>query len=137
MQLRQPAVSAPLGHAQISRFAFFRQWLQFGLVASAFLFLIGCGKQGLSSHDSDAFKAAEPELKSKWDTAMAASQTNGYLVVYTTLQDLRAQTNLSPDQIKAVDEFLGGVGTRMYNAANKGDTEATKALKEIQANKRR
>jgi len=98
--------------------------------------LTGCGKS-LKVHDSGAFNAAAPELKAKWDTAMAAWGTNGYLVTYNTLQDLRGQSSLSADQAKAVDEFIGVVGTKMFNAANKGDPEATKAVKEIQSNRRR
>ena len=84
-------------------------------------------------HDSDAFKSAPPEIKSQWDTAVAAAKANGYLAAYTTLQNLRAQTNLDDAQGKAVEQLIGVVGTRMFKAANDGDPEAVKAMKEIQS----
>jgi hypothetical protein len=95
--------------------------------------LAGCGKGGLSVHDSGAFKSAPPELKTSWDLAVAAAKTNGYALAYSTLETLRTQTNLDAGQTKAVEELIGIVGTRVFNAANSGDPEATKALKEIQS----
>jgi hypothetical protein len=87
--------------------------------------------------ESGAFQTAAPELKSQWETAFAASATNGYVVAISTLQNLRTQANLTAEQIKAVDELNGVVGTRLFNAANKGDPEAVKALKEVQSLTRR
>jgi len=97
------------------------------------LSVTGCGQGGLSVRDSGEFQGAAPELKTQWQTAVQAAKTNGYLVAYTTLQKLQTQTGLNPAQAKAVEELLGVVGTRMFNAANNGDPEATKAVKEVQA----
>jgi hypothetical protein len=100
------------------------------------LLLAGCGR-GLAVRDSGAFQTAPPELKAQWETGLAAAKTNGYLVAYTTLDALRSQTNLDAAQAKAVEELIGIVGTRMFNAANAGDPEATKALKEVQSRAKR
>jgi hypothetical protein len=99
--------------------------------------ITGCGKRPLAVHDSDAFQTAAPELKRQWQIAFAAAKTNGYLVAYSNLQNLRAQPSLTAPQATAVEELLGVVGTRMFNAANNGDPEATKALKEVQATAKR
>ena len=118
-----------------------RGWLQFGtafaLLAAATLMMTGCGKRPLAVHDSDAFQASAPELKRQWQIAFAAAKTNGYLVAYSNLQNLRSQPNLTAPQATAVEELIGVVGTRMFNAANNGDPEATKALKEVQATAKR
>lgn len=99
----------------------------------------GCsrGPDSLAMHDSSAFQSAPAELKGMWDTALSAAKTNGYAVAYSNLQKLQAQKNLNAEQSKAVEELLGVVGTRMFNAANNGDPEATKALKEVDSNRRR
>jgi len=109
----------------------------FGLVVAVFLLITGCGRGGLAVRDSGAFRSASSELKGQWDLAMAAAQTNGYLLAYTNLQSLQGRTGLTAEQSKAVEEMLGVVGTRMFNAANQGDAEATKALKEVQATSKR
>jgi hypothetical protein len=99
----------------------------------------GCsrGPGSLAVRDSSAFQSAPAELKSMWDTALSAAKTNGYAVAYSNLQKLQAQKTLNAEQSKAVEELLGVVGTRMFNAANNGDPEATKALKEVDSNRRR
>ena len=97
----------------------------------------GCGQGGLGVHDSGEFQGAAPELKAQWQTAVQAAKTNGYVVAYTTLQKLQTQPGLSAAQAKAAEDLLGVVGTRMFKAANDGDPEATKALKEVQAGAKR
>ncbi len=108
---------------------------QLFVVVSA-AFLLGCNR-GPALHDSNAFQSASPELKTMWATAYAAAKTNGYVLAYSTLQNLRNQTNLDAQQIQAVDELIGVVGTRMFDAANKGNPEAVKALQEVQTTTRR
>jgi hypothetical protein len=115
----------------------FRLVAALGLAASFGLGVTGCDKGGLSVHDSGEFQAASPEVKSQWQTAVEAAKTNGYLVAYTTLQKLQAQPGLTAGQSNAVVELSGVVGTRMFNAANNGDPEATKALKEVQDSTKR
>lgn len=90
----------------------------------------GCNR-GLAIKESSAFNSAPAELKTQWDSAFAASKTNGYAYASLTLQSLRAQTNLNAEQISAVDELMGVVGARMVKAANDGDPQAVKALKEV------
>jgi hypothetical protein len=106
------------------------------VLAAGVLALLGCNR-GPALPNSNAFQSAAPELKGRWTTAYAAAQTNGYLLAYSTLQTLRAETNLNAQQIQAVDELIGVVGTRMLNAANKGDSEAVKALQQVQSMSRR
>lgn len=97
----------------------------------------GCNRQSLTVRDSDSFKSAPPEIKAAWQTAVAAAKTNGYLTAYTRLESLQTNSDLSAEQSKAVTDLLGVVGTRMFNAANQGDPEATKAVQEIQATAKR
>jgi hypothetical protein len=99
--------------------------------------LAGCNHQSLTVRDSDSFKSATPEIRAVWQTAVAAAKTNGYLSAYTSLQSLQTNSNLTAEQSKAVTDLLGVVGTRMFNAANQGDPEATKALQEVQASAKR
>jgi hypothetical protein len=104
--------------------------------ALALLFTTACN-QGVSVRDSGSFESAPADLKTLWQVSVAAAKTNGYLAAYTNLQTLQAQSGLSSEQAKAVESLIGVVGTRMFNAANKGDPEATKALKEVESLKRR
>ncbi|HSU52669.1 MAG TPA: hypothetical protein VLT36_01270 [Candidatus Dormibacteraeota bacterium] len=95
--------------------------------------MLACNRQSLSVHDSESFKSATPQLQSSWQACVAGAKTNGYLFAYTNLLALQSQSGLTPEQSKAVEDLMGVVGTRMFEAANKGDAEATKALKQVQA----
>src|SRR5262249_21784789 len=88
-------------------------------------------KVSSASASSTAFQGAPPANKTLWDTSVEALKTNGYVAAYGNLQKLRGQTNLDAEQTKAVDELLGYIGTTLFEKANKGDAEATKALQEI------
>lgn len=108
---------------------------QRSLLAAAFLALLtlgvtGCNR-GPAIRESSAFDSADPALKSKWQLAVATGKTNGYSIAYSTLMALQSQPNLTPEQAKAVEDLLGAVGARISIAANKGDPEAVKALREI------
>jgi hypothetical protein len=113
---------------------------RFALSFCVLLFMAGatgCNRQSLSVRNSESFKSAAPELKATWQTAVVAAKTNGYLSAYTNLHSLQTNSSLNAEQSQAVTDLLGVVGTRMFNAANEGDPEATKALKEVQASAKR
>jgi len=92
----------------------------------------GCGRSGtIGSGAGAAFDSADAELKARWETAVAADRTNGYVVAYSTLIGLRHPTKVTPDQLRAVSALLDSLTTRLYAAAQKGDSEAQAAAREI------
>jgi outer membrane lipoprotein-sorting protein len=55
--------------------------------------LSGCGDSSakVSSADLKAFDSAPAEVKLAWTTALAASETNGYVLAVSTLRGLAGQ----------------------------------------------
>jgi hypothetical protein len=97
-----------------------------GLVALAGFLAIGCGKSVGSG--AKAFDSANAEIKAVWDKGMTAATAKDYATALLAFQELRARTDLTPAQIKAVEQTATTVSDQMYEAANKGDAEATKAI---------
>ena len=102
------------------------------LLALAVLVIAGCGRDpaALGAHNSKLFESAEAPIKSEWQTAMAAVNTNGYVTAVVTLQKLQ-QMKLTPQQLDAVNQTVTAVSDQMYQAANKGDARAKQALEEL------
>ncbi|HWH71406.1 MAG TPA: hypothetical protein VNT26_18670, partial [Candidatus Sulfotelmatobacter sp.] len=75
----------------------FSVWGMVGLLA---LGLAGCGKNAASvgSRNAKLFQSANPQIKTQWDTAMAAVKTNGFVVSIVTLRNLQ-QASLTPEQL--------------------------------------
>ncbi len=100
------------------------------------LLLVGCGQKtasGPSPADKQAFDKAPPQLKQVWDQALEADQTNGYVLEQRLLYGLLKQP-LAPEQQAAVSNQIAGVGKRLYDAADKGNTAALEALRELRRN---
>ena len=93
---------------------------------------IGCHKDpgAVAAQNTSLFQSADPQVKLAWDTAQAAAATNGYVVAITSLRKLR-QGNLSPEQLKAVDQTLTSLNERMYTASNKSDAAASQAIQDL------
>ncbi|HEY9175627.1 MAG TPA: hypothetical protein VI136_25390 [Verrucomicrobiae bacterium] len=87
---------------------------------------IGCGKSAGSG--AKAFNSANAEIKAIWDKGMAAATAKDYATALLTFRQLSARTDLTPDQVKAVEQTATAVNDQMYEAANKGDAEALKAI---------
>ncbi len=102
------------------------------LLASACLFLQGCGDNGysLSKQDLAAFKDATPEMKQAWEQGLKADKANDYLTAGTNYRSLLTKS-ITPDQLVAVQTALGGLNYRMNDAAAKGDASAKKAIEAL------
>lgn len=102
------------------------------------LVVAGCKKDaaGLGSQYAKAFDAAAPELKTRWQAALAAVNTNGYTVAVLTLREL-SQGTLTPDQSQAVTETLRAINDQMYDAANQGNAAAKAAIDELRTSIKR
>jgi hypothetical protein len=102
----------------------------------AALTLFGCSNSGPSkSVSSSAFDSAPADVKQSWTDAMAAWKNHRYAGAATNFASLQTKSaSLSPQQTdaltKAVDEF----GQEAFAAANKGDAEATEAVKALRGN---
>ena len=99
------------------------------VLVSACLCLNGCGGNGyeLSKQDLAAFKDATPEMKQTWEQGLKADKANDYLTASTNYRALLG-TNITADQLVAVQTALGGLNYRINEAAAKGDASARKAL---------
>jgi len=98
-------------------------------LASACVLLVGCSNNdySLSAKDVAAFKDATPELKQDWEKGLKADKANDYLAASTNFRSLMS-SNITPEQLVAVQTALGGLNQRMNEAAARGDAPAQKAL---------
>jgi hypothetical protein len=96
------------------------------------LMLTGCGK-GSSAGGTGGFNAAPPELKAAWETAVAADKTNDYVTAALGYKGMLLQREqLSPSQVKAVEEASGKLYQRLVEGIAKGDPTARQALSQLQ-----
>lgn len=106
----------------------------FALAALAIIALVsgGCGKSpnSVAASHSDLFTTAP--LKDEWDTAMAAMQTNGFVIATTNLNKMRLENPTpTPDQLAAINGTIKALSKQMENLANKGDANARSALEQL------
>ena len=99
------------------------------VLLSVSLVFNGCGNSeyALSKRDLAAFKAATPEMQQLWEQGLKADRANDYLTAGTSYRALLTNT-ITPDQLVALQNALGGLNQRLNNAAAKGDAAAQKAL---------
>ena len=96
------------------------------------LILAGCGRGG-SGSGPGGFDAAPPELKAAWNTAVAADKTNDYVAAVLGYKGILSQRDqLSPSQVKAVEEASSELFQRLVTASVKGDPAAKQALSRLQ-----
>ena len=101
------------------------------------LVLAGCGKGGSGSGTTSGFSSAAPEIKEVWDKAVVADKTNDYVpAVLGYKQILLQQDQLSPSQVKAVEEASSKLFQRLVEASTKGDPAARQALAQLQPTRR-
>ena len=99
-------------------------WL--GVMLAVGIALAGCGR---SKAGAGSFNSAPPEITADWNKAAAADQTNDYVAAVIGYKQLQLQRDqLSPDQLKAVEEASLKLFQRLGDAANKGDAAAQQAL---------
>jgi hypothetical protein len=94
--------------------------------------LAGCG-QGASGSRSSGFNGAAPELKTAWDTAVAADKTNDYVPAVLGYKGILLQRDqLSPSQVNMVEGASSKLFQRLVAASAKGDPAARQALSQLQ-----
>ena len=135
--------------------------LGFASALTVALLMAGCSKKsGVETSDlekafqaSDASKKAKPEpaapaatqtqapaadpVKNYVDAAVAAVRTNDYVGAAVTLQALRAQPTLTPEQLTAVQDTMASLQMKLADRADRGDVQAQRALDAIRGMKRR
>jgi outer membrane PBP1 activator LpoA protein len=89
------------------------------LAFAAWVTLPGCASveknqdpAALAAAHLDDFNSAAPAAKQAWDLASAQINGNDFESALATLEQLRGQTELSPEQIKAVDATMAAVRVR-------------------------
>jgi hypothetical protein len=110
-------------------------FLTLSLLALFGVLVAGCGKK--SGGDAKAFDSASTEIKAAWDKGLAAAKAKDYVAAISALQQLKTQTGLTPDQLKAVEEEATAISDEMYAAANKGDAKAKDAINKLRQLQRR
>jgi len=105
------------------------------LAGVALALFTGCGGDDaakVSAANEKAFASAPDPVQQAWRTALAASQTNGYVVAVSTLRDLAGQP-LSLEQVEAVQTAMRAINAKLTAAVGSGDAAAVKAMEEIKA----
>ena len=103
-----------------------------GAVLIGCLILAGCGRSA-SGNSRGGFESAPPELKTAWETAVAADKTNDYVPAVLGYKEILLQRDqLSPSQVKAVEEASSELFQRLVTASVKGDPAAKQALSRLQ-----
>ena len=105
--------------------------IRFGMVFLFASIIAGCSKNDASSiaaSHSDLFPAGQ--LKENWNAAMTAMQTNGYVAAMNALNKCRAE-NPNLNQLNAINDTVRKLNDQMIAAAEKGDINASNALKQI------
>ena len=98
----------------------------------------GCHKSpgSVSGAGARLFDSAPAEVKTAWDTALAAAKTNDWATAYLTFGQLQTQSGLSEAQLQTISAEMTSVQNQMQEAARKGDPNALKAIKDIGAARR-
>lgn len=105
------------------------------LLFSTLLLLAGCGGDTVkvTGANLEAFNNAPPEIKQKWDKALQDDKANNYAAAGKAYFELLRTPNLSPEQLQAVQNAAAALNQKMYDAADKGDAAAQKAIDELRS----
>jgi len=105
------------------------------LAVAGVLFGWGCGSNPneLTAADKGAFKTASPEIKQSWEAGLKADKANDFMTASTNYRSLLGR-ELTTEQLVAVQTALGGLNSRMNEAAAKGDASAQKAVEALKQN---
>jgi hypothetical protein len=112
--------------------------LRLAILGFALLLSAGCGPKGpaLSSGDLKAFDSASPEVKQAWEKVLATDKANDYLTTQNLLDSLR-QMPMDAGQSNAVEAESAAFGARLWQAAEKNEPTAVKAVQAINKSKGR
>ena len=104
---------------------------QFVLWVALVTLVASCSKSPSSiGGKSTVFDSAPAAVKESWTRAVACAQTNDYAGATILMLGLRKQ-ELTPEQSAAVEASLKTVTEAMYEAADRGDLAAKKAIEEL------
>lgn len=109
-----------------------KRFLYVPCLAGLILLLAGCGSKGPkpNSGDMKAFDNAPANVKQIWDKALAAEQDKDYATVQESLDSL-GKMELTDSQKQAANARLFAFQQKLWQAAEKGDPMAVKAVQEI------
>jgi hypothetical protein len=98
----------------------------------------GCGQSSinLSSSDKQAFEQASAEVKQAWERALAADKAKDYATAQSQLDSL-AQMQLTEPQKQALALEREAFNQRIWQAAEKNDPAAVKAVQDSQKSRTR
>ena len=110
---------------------FSRLYLICGILSLG-LIISGCSKQKPAAMASTSFDSAPAELKQRWKAAGTCAGKGNYLGAVTNLIFiLNNSQQLTPEQSSALQETWMGIGNQAFQAAEKGDNNATQAVLEM------
>jgi hypothetical protein len=109
------------------------------LVVISALVLCGCAKSGPSKDISaNAFDSAPPDLKQTWNEGLAAWKNHRFAQAATNFLSLQLKAaTLSSQQTESLTKSMEQLGQEAFEAANKGDADATEAVKVLRGTGRR
>jgi hypothetical protein len=93
----------------------------------------GCSKHAAPDAvlAASAFDSAPAPVQQMWKDALACAKNGQYPRAVTNLIALRQQSQLSAEQQAAFDRAWDWVGNEAFKAANKGDSQALKAVQQM------
>jgi hypothetical protein len=99
---------------------------------------IGCGQTSakLSSSEKQAFETANADVKQAWERVLAAEKTKDYLNAQTLFDNL-GQMQLTEAQKQTLIKEREAFNQRIWQAAEKNDPAAVKAVQASQRSRTR
>jgi hypothetical protein len=107
-------------------------------LAVAAVICFGCGQSSikLSSSDKQAFEQANADVKQMWERALAADKAKDYPTAQSLLDSL-GQMQLTEPQKQALATEREAFNQRLWQAAEKNDPAAVKAVQASQKSRNR
>ena len=93
--------------------------------------VVGCSKTSRPETAGKVFDTAPAATKERWDRAVAAAKTNDYATAIINLRLMRTETQLTPKQAQVVEDTMTSVSAKMYEAFNRDEPGAQKAMEEL------
>lgn len=109
------------------------------LVLVSSLLVFGCSKSGPSKDiPASAFDSAPPDVKQLWTGGMTAWKNHHFSQAATNFESLQSKAGtLSPQQVDSLTKAVEQFGQEAFESANKGDVDATEAVKALRGAGRR
>jgi hypothetical protein len=95
------------------------------------------GKGGPAGNAPGAMQSADPATKAMVNDAITAIKNNDPAEGVVILQGVRAQPNLTPEQLTSVQDMIANAQKSLVDRADRGDPAALAAMQRIREGKRR